>query len=322
MKQRIAQLLVACLLGGISALAAAQAYPNRPLKLVVGYPPGGSGDFLTRILADEMGRDLGVAVVVDNRPGAGATIATDFVAKSAPDGYTLLNSTHHAIGKAIYKKLPYNPDTDFAPVSLVATGPLIVTVTPGFAVNSLRELIAYAKANPGRLFYGTSGNGSSPHLAGVLFKAVTGTDITTVHFKGGGPAAQSLIAGETQLMFATSPTVVQFIRAGRLKALAVTTRLASPSLPGIPGAEEAGLPGYDSSFSFGLYLPAGTPAAIVRRLHESAARVLARADVREKLAAQGMDATPSKSPEDFAAQLRAEAPVWERVIREANAGVE
>jgi tripartite-type tricarboxylate transporter receptor subunit TctC len=322
MKPSITGLILAGVLCTYSALAVSQAYPNKPIKLVVGYPPGGSGDFLTRILADEMGKDLGTTVVVDNRPGAGATIATDIVAKSAPDGYTLLNSTHHTIGKAIYKKLPYNPDTDFIPVSLVATGPLIVTVNPGFAVNSLRELIAYAKANPGKLFNATSGNGSSPHLAAVLFKAVSGTDITTVHFRGGGPAAQSLIAGETQVMFATSPTVVQFIRAGRLKALAVTTRLASPSLPGIPGAEEAGLPGYDSSFSFGLYLPAGTPATIVKRLHESAARVLSRADVRERLAAQGMDATPSKSPEEFAAQLRAEAPVWERVIREANAGVE
>ncbi len=302
--------------------AGAQVFPSKPIRLIVGYPPGGSGDFLTRLMADEMGKDLGVAVIVENRPGAGATIATDVVAKSAPDGYTLLNSTHHAINKALYKTLPYDPERDFAAVSRVATGPMVICINNNLPVRSLKELIAHARAYPGKLFSAAAGNGSAPHLAAVQFEAAAGVKFTTVQFKGGGPAAQSLIAGDTHVMFATSPTVMGFIRGNRMRALAVTTRAASPAIAGIPGAEEAGLSGYDSSFSFGLYVPAGTPRAAIRRLHEAAARALARAEVRDKIAAQGMDATPSASPDAFEAELRAEAPAWERVVRDSGARVE
>ena len=305
-----------------TACAAAQGFPSKPIRVVVGYPPGGSGDFLTRLMADEMGKDLGVALIVENRPGAGATIATDIVAKSAPDGYTLLNSTHHAINKALYQKLPYDPEKDFAAVSRVATGPLVICVNNDLPVRNLKELIAYARAQPGGLFSAASGNGSSPHLAAVQFEAVAGVKFTTVQFKGGGPAAQSLIAGDTHVMFATSPTVMGFIRGNRMRALAVTTRAASPAVAGIPGAEEAGLPGYDSKFSFGLYVRSGTPPAAIRRLHDAAARALARPEVRDKIAAQGMDATPSASPEAFETELKAEAPAWERVVRESGARVE
>jgi tripartite-type tricarboxylate transporter receptor subunit TctC len=306
----------------LAASAAAQTFPAKPVKIIVGYPPGGSGDFLTRLLADEMSKNLGVPVVTENRPGAGATIASDAVAKSTPDGYTLLNSTNHAINKALYKKLPYDPDKDFAAVSRAATGPLVICVSNDAPIKTLKELLAYAKANPGKLFAAASGNGSSPHLATVQFEAAAGVKFTTVQFKGGGPAAQSLIAGDTQVMFATAPTVLGFIRGGRMRALAVTTRLASPAVPGIPGAEEAGLPGYDSNYSFGLYVPAGTPQAAIRRLHEAAVKALAKPEVREKLAIQGMDPTPSTTPEAFDAENRAEAPMWERVVRESGAHVE
>lgn len=316
---RIAALLAACIL---AAGATAQTFPAKPVKIIVGYPPGGSGDFLTRLLADEMSKNLGVPVVTENRPGAGASIASDVVAKSPADGYTMLNSTNHAINKALYKKLPYDPDKDFAAVSRAATGPLVICVGNDVPIKTLKELIAYAKANPGKLFAAASGNGSSPHLASVQFEAAAGVKFTTVQFKGGGPAAQSLIAGDTQVMFATAPTVLGFIRGGRMRALAVTTRLASPAIPGIPGAEEAGLPGYDSSFSFGLYVPAGTPAAAIRRLHEAVVKSLAKPEVRDKLAIQGMDPTPSASPEAFDAENRAEAPLWERVVRESGARVE
>ena len=317
--ERFAALVAALLL---SAGAAGQTFPAKPLRIVVGYPPGGSGDFLTRLLADEMSKNLGVSVVTENRPGAGASIASDVVAKSAADGYTLLNSTNHAINKALYKKLPYDPDKDFAAVSRAATGPMIICVNNDLPVKTLKELIAYAKANPGKLFSAPSGNGSAPHLATVQFEAAAGVKFTTIQFKGGGPAAQSLMAGDTQVMFATSPTVLGFIRGGRMRALAVTTRLASPSVPGIPGAEEAGLPGYDSNFSFGLYVPAATPPAAVRRLHEAAVKALSKPEVREKLAIQGMDPTPSTSPEAFDAEMRAEAPMWERLVRESGARVE
>jgi len=316
---RIAALLAVLLVG---ASAAAQPYPSKPIKLVVGYPPGGSGDFLTRIMADELAKDLGVAVVADNRPGAGGNIANEVVAKAPADGYTVLNATHFAVNKALYKSIAYDADKDFAAVSRVAVGPTVVCVNNNLPVANLKELIAYAQANPGKLFNASAGYGSAPHLASVLFESVAGVKFTSVQFKGGGPAAQSLLAGDTQVMFATSPTVMGFVRAGRMRALAVTTRHASPAVPGIPGAEEAGLPGYDFTFWFGLFVPAGTPAPVVKRLHEAAVKGLAKPEVREKIALQGMDAAPSASPEAFEAEIRAEAPMWDRLVRESGARVE
>jgi len=308
------------LLGAASALA--QGYPSKPIKLVVGYPPGGSGDFTTRIIADELSKDLGVTVVVENRPGAGGTIASEYVAKSTADGYTVLNQGHHAIGKALYKNLGYDGDRDFIPVCRVATGTTVLVVNNNLPANSLRELIAYAKSNPGKLFSASAGFGSAPHLASVGFEAAAGVKFTTVQFKGGGPAAQSLLAGDTQVMFATSPTVMGFIKAGRMRPLAVSKREASASIPGIPGAEEAGLPGFESTFWFGLYVPAGTPTTAVQRLHAAAAKGLAKGEVRERIASQGMDATPSASPQAFAAEIREEAPMWERVVRDSGAKVD
>jgi tripartite-type tricarboxylate transporter receptor subunit TctC len=305
-----------------AAGAAAQTYPTKAIRLMVGYPPGGSGDFLTRIVADEMTKDLGVQVITDNRPGAGATLASDVVAKSAADGYTLLNSTHHAVNKALYKKLAYDPDRDFAAITQVASGPVIICVNNDVPVKNLKELIAYAKANPGKLFSAASGNGSAPHLGAVQFESVAGVHFTTVQFKGGGPAALSLMAGDTQVMFATPPTVMGFIHGGRMRALAVSSRLASAAIPSIPGAEEAGLPGYDYRFAFGLYAPTGTPPPVIRRVFAAAVKGLAKPEVREKIAAQGLDAAPSASPEAFEAQLRAEAPMWERVVRDSGARVE
>lgn len=306
----------------ISTTVFAQAFPSKPIKIVVGYPPGGSGDFLTRLVAEEMAKNLGVAVVAENRPGAGATIATEAVARAPADGYTLLNSTHHSINKALYKKLSYDADRDFVAITRVATGPLVICVNNDLPVKTLRELITYAKANPGKLFNANSGNGSSPHLAAVQFMTAAGVSFTTVPFKGGGPAAQSIIAGDTNVMFATPPTVVGFIRAGRMRALAITAKAASPSVPGLPGAEEAGLPGYDSTFSFGLYAPAGTPPAVVRQLQEAAAKGLARKEVKDKIAFQGMDSTPSASPEAFTVELKAEAPMWEKLVRDSGARVD
>ncbi len=316
---RLAAILAALLL---CAQAAAQSYPAKPIKLVVGYPPGGSGDFLTRLMADELTRELGVTVIVDNRPGAGGSIASDAVAKSPADGYTVLNGGHQTINKELYRNLPYDPDKDLVPVCRVATGTTILVVNNDFQLSNVRELIAYAKANPGNLFSASAGFGSAPHLASVGFEAAAGIKFTTVQFKGGGPAAQSLLAGDTQLMFATSPTVMGFIKAGRMRPLMVSKRQASPSIPGIPGADEAGLPGFESTFWFGLFVPSGTPAAVIGRLYEAAAKSLAKPEVRDKIAQQGMDATPSASPEAFAAEIKAEAPFWERTIRESGAHVE
>jgi len=315
---RLLVLVAAC---AFSAVALGQAYPNKPLKIVVGYPPGGSGDFLTRLAADELGKDLRVAVVVENKPGAAGNIAHEFVARSPNDGYTVLNTTHMAINRATYPTLTYDPDKDFAAVTRIATGPTLVCVRD-LPVKDLKELIAYAKANPGKLFNASAGYGSAPHLAAVLFESVAGIKFTHVQFKGGGPATQSLLAGDTQVNFATAPTVMGFVRAGRLRALAVSSRDASPAIPGIPGAEKAGLPGYDFTFWFGLFVPAGTPPAAIQRLHAAMLKGLAKGEVRDKIALQGMDATPSASPAAFEAEIKAEAPYWEKLVRDSGAKVE
>ena len=306
---------------GFAANGEAQTYPSKPIRLVVGYPPGGSGDFTSRIAADELARDLGVAVVVENRAGAGGNIAAEVVAKAPADGYTILNAWHHAINLALYKNSNYS-EKDFVPVSRVASGPAVLVVGAGSPFMSLRDLVTYARANPGKLFNASAGFGSTPHIASALFEMVAGVKFTSVQFKGGGPAAQSLIAGETQVMFATAPTVMGFVRAGRMRALSLTTREASPSIPGIPGAEEAGLPGYHSTFWFGLYAPAGTPATVVTRLHEAALRGLSKPEAKARMAAGGMDAAPSASPEAFDAEIRAEGPLLTRIIRESGAKIE
>ncbi len=300
----------------------AQGYPNRPIRLIVGFPPGGSGDFLTRLMGDELTRELGVTVVVENRPGAGATIAADAVAKAPADGYTLLNGGHQTISKELYRKLPYDPDRDLVPICKVATGTTVLVVNNTSPFSTLKELIAHAKANPGKLFSASAGFGSAPHLASVQFEAAAGIQFTTVQYKGGGPAAQSLLAGDTQVMFATSPTVMGFIKAGRMRPLVVSMRQASPSIPGIPGGSEAGLPDFESTFWFGLFAPTGTPAPIIARLHEAAAKVLAKPEVREKITLQGMDATPSASPAAFDADIKAQAPLWESTIRATGAKIE
>jgi tripartite-type tricarboxylate transporter receptor subunit TctC len=315
---RFFALLAAC---AFSVHGLAQPYPSKPIKIVVGFPPGGSGDFLTRLIADEMQKALGVAVIADNRPGAGGNIAAELVAKAPADGYTVLNAPHHAINLALYKNTGY-AEKDFAAITKIATGPTVVVVNNNVPIRDLKELIAYAKANPGKLFNASAGYGSAPHMAAVLFQSVAGVQFTQVQFKGGGPAAQSVLAGDTQVAFSTAPTVMGFIRAGRLRALAVSMRKGSPSVPGIPGTEEAGLPEYDFTFWFGLYVPAGTPGQVIRRLHEAAVSGLAKPEMRDKIAIQGMDPTPSASPEAFEADIRAEAPALERMIRESGARVE
>ena len=304
-----------------SGFSFSQNYPTKPIRLVVGYPPGGSGDFTTRLIADELGKELGASVVVENKPGAGGSIASEFVARSPADGYTLLNQGNHAINKSLYKTLAYD-DKDFIPISRVANGATVLVVNNGTPFQSLKDLIAYAKTNPGKLFNASAGFGSAPQIAACAFEAAAGIKVTSVQFKGGGPAALSLLAGDTQMMFATSPTVMGFIRGARMRPLVISMRKASPSIPGIPGGEEAGLAGFESTFWFGLYAPAGTPMEIVRRLHAAALKGLSKPEVREKIASQGMDALPSASPAAFEAEIKAEAPEIERALRECGARVE
>ena len=315
------RIFVFLVFGFFSGFSFSQNFPTKPIRLVVGYPPGGSGDFTTRLIADELGKELGTSVIVENKPGAGGSIASEFVAKSAPDGYTLLNQGNHAINRALYKDLAYG-DKDFIPVSRVANGATVLVVNNGTPFHSAKELVAFAKANPGKLFNASAGFGSAPQIAACAFEAAAGIKFTSVQFKGGGPASQSLLAGDTQMMFATSPTVTGMIKAGRMRPLLVSLPKGSPSIPGIPGGDEAGVPGFESTFWFGLYAPAGTPMEIVRRLHAAAVKGLSKPEVREKVASQGMDALPSTSPEAFAAEIRSEAPGLERALRDCGAKIE
>ena len=313
-----------CLAGGILSVFAvmAQPFPNKPIKFVVGYPPGGSGDFVTRTIGEAIATELGQTAVIDNRPGAAGNLASEVVNKSAPDGYTLLVGGNPYINKALYKKLPYDIEKDFQPITLLGNGPMVIAVNSSLPVNSIKDLIAYAKKNPDKLNFGSSGNGSAPHLAGILFNSVAETDMLHIPFKGGAPAVQSLIAGDTQVIFGTSPVVLPQVRGGRIRPLAITTQERSAAIPNIMGMKEAGLPDYNISFSFGLYAPMKTPAEDVKKIFDAAVKVLKRQDIREKLATQGMDPAPNNSPNEFRLQNQREAPLWSKLIEASGAKVD
>ncbi len=305
----------------LSTQAAAQVWPERPIRLVVGFPPGGSGDFIARNMSDELNRLLGQQIIVDNRPGAGSNIAADIVARATPDGYTVLlgGSFTHAVNPVLYKKVPFHPQKDFTPISKVANFTTIIAVYPKLPVNTLRELIDRAKAEPGKLSYGTPGAGTPSHLAGVMFNLVAGTQILHVPFKGGAPSLAATMAGEVPIIIGTPPVALPQIRAGRLRALSLTTRKSSPIIPGIPGAEEAGLPGYDIGGWWGLWTPARTPTPVVRRLFDATLKTLAHPQVRERFAREGLEIETSPSPEHFAAFIAKEIPFWAKVVKESGA---
>jgi tripartite-type tricarboxylate transporter receptor subunit TctC len=299
----------------------AHAQAGKTLRFVVGYPPGGSGDFVTRTLGEAIAAELGVTPIIDNRPGAAGNLATEVVVKSS-DGATLLVASNPYINKALYKKLNYDVDRDLTPITLLGNGPMVIAVNSSLPVGSISELIAHAKKQPGKLNFASSGNGSSPHLAGVLFNSVAEVDITHIPFKGGAPAVQSVIAGDTQVIYGTSPVVLPQVRGGRIRALAITTQDRSAAIPGIVGMKEAGLAHYNISFSFGLYAPSSWNAADVQRVFEAAVKVLQRGDIRDKLATQGMDPAPNASPSDFRAANLREAPMWAQLIQASGAKVD
>ncbi len=298
------------------------SYPEKPIKLVVGYPPGGSADFVTRVTADELSKELGVSVLVDNKPGAGGSIAAELVSKQPADGYTFAVLGPHALIKALFPKLSFDPDKELLPITSLAVGSMIICVNPKTPFKTLKELIDYAKLHPQQLFSAASGNGSTPHLAAALFESSAGVKFSTVQFKGGGAAAQSTMAGDTQVMFATPPTVLGFIKAGMLRPLSVTTAKASPAVPGIPGALESGLAGYDTNFSFGLYAPKGTPPELMKKVFEGVTKGLQHSGIKERFAFQGMDVYTSKSMDAFDLELKADAPNVYRAVKESGAKVE
>ena len=299
----------------------AQPYPLRPVKLVVGFAPGGAADFVARTLGEPLSRGLGQPIVIENRPGAGSSIAAEVVAKSVADGHTILIASPSSIlvNPLLIPKLGYDAKRDLVPISKVTSSPLVVAVNPGIGVASLSELVEAAKRSPGKLNFASSGNGSAPHLAAVLFLRVAGVDMVHVPFKGGGPAVQSVLAGDTQLSFATPPSVLPLVQAGRLRALAVTSRNRTPLVPGVPGMAEAGLPDYEISFWYGFFSPAGTPRDIVQRLYDETAKVLAMPDVGRALAREGTEVSGSKSPDDFAAFIAEDAKLWARLVKDSGA---
>jgi tripartite-type tricarboxylate transporter receptor subunit TctC len=307
----------------VAATTWAQSYPTKPIRLVVPFPAGGTTDILARAAAQKLTESLGQTVVVDNRPGAGGNIGAELVAKSAPDGYTLLMGTvgTHAINPSLYAKMPYDHVRDFAPVILVAGVPNVLVVNPSLPVNSVQELIAYAKANPGKLNFASSGNGTSIHLSGELFKSMTGLQITHIPYKGSAPALQDLAGGQVQLMFDNLPSSLALIKAGRLKALAVTSLERAPALPDVPTINESGLPGFEASSWFGLLAPAGTPQPIIAKLNAEVAKWLASPEAREKLLAQGANAAGG-TPEDFVKHIAAETTKWQKVVKDSDAKID
>jgi tripartite-type tricarboxylate transporter receptor subunit TctC len=294
-----------------------QQWPNRPLRYIVPFPPGAFNDTLARTLAAELPKTLGQPVIVENRPGGNTIIGTELAAKSPPDGYTLYGAAlPFSVIQSLYKT-SFDVTKDFAPITLAGITPNLLVANLGAPVNSVEDLISYARANPGKLNYASTGNGTSNHLSFELFKAMTRTDVTHIPYKGSAPAVTDLIAGQVQVMFDNTPNVLPHVRAGKLKALAVSTKARSPHAPEVPSVDEAGVPGYDVSVWFGVLTVAGTPRAIVSRLNSEMVKILTSAEIRERFGKMGVDVVAG-TPEHFSGFLRSEVERWAKVVRDAG----
>lgn len=313
------------LLGALACIAnaaSAQTYPVKPIRLIVGFPPGGGVDVLARHIAPKFGELLGRQVVVENHSGAGTNIASELVATAPPDGYTLLMATASiAINPSLYEKVAYDPVNDFAPVNTVGGTAFILVVHPSFPVKTVRELIAVAKSKPGQLTYSSAGNGSVAHLAAELFKGMSGTRIVHVPFRGNPPSMIALMAGEVDFTFGTLPATLPHIKSGKLRMIAVSSAKRSTFVPGLVTVAEAGLPGYDVTQWYGLLAPARTPAAIVARLDSDLTKVLAIPEIKTQLANQSVEVTLTSS-QAFAALIKSERATWAKVIKEAKVRVD
>jgi tripartite-type tricarboxylate transporter receptor subunit TctC len=305
-----------------NAFAQASAYPNKPIKLIVPFAPGGTTDILGRLAAAELSKVLGVSAVVENRPGAGGNIGADAVAKSAPDGYTLLVGTvgTQAINHSLYPKIPFDSLKDFEPITLLATVPNVLVVHPSVPAKTTKELIAFVKSKPGKLNYASSGNGTSIHLGAELFKSMTGTFITHIPYRGSTPALTDLMAGQADMMFDNLPSALPFIKSGRLRAIALTSAKPSAALPGVPTIGET-VPGFEASSWFGIWAPAGTPKEIITKLNQVLVAYLQNPEAKEKIAAQGAD-TVGNSPEQLNAFVKAELTKWAKVVKQSGAKID
>jgi len=315
--------LAAAAIACAATVSFGQEFPAKPVRFVVGFTPGGPSDILARALGQKLAERWNQQVVIENRPGAGGNVAAEAVAKSAPDGYTWLlgNNSILATNQTLYGRLAYDPVKDFAPVALVAVQPNILVVNPQVPAHSVAELILLAKKSPGKLNYASSGAGAAAHLAGELFKTMAGVDLVHVPYKGAQPALTDVIAGQVQLMFATSASVIPFVKAGKLRALAVTTARRSASVPELPTVSEAGVPGFEAITWHGVVVPAATPGPLVERLNRDIVGVLGMPELRERLGALGAEIVAG-TPREFADYIAAEIPKWAKVVRDSGARIE
>lgn len=320
---RISAAIFACLLSlGLAAPASAQNFPERPIRLVIPFPAGGSTDLVGRLVAEKMSEGIGQQIVVENRGGAGGNLGAGEVARATPDGYTILMGTvaTHALNPAVYTKMPYDAAKDFAPISLLVTVPNVLVVHPSIPANTAQELIALLKANPGKYSYASSGNGTPLHLSGELFKTMAGVDVVHVPYKGAGPALVDVIGGQVPIMFDNLPSSTQHIKSGKLRGLGVTSPQRAPAFPDMPALNEA-LPGYETYTWNALFAPAGTPPEIVKKLNEEANKAVNDPKVKEKLAEFSATVVAS-TPEELGKHVEAELAKWAPIVKASGAKID
>jgi tripartite-type tricarboxylate transporter receptor subunit TctC len=318
----ISPLLASLALLGLGPNAQAQNWPSKPISLIVPFPSGGTTDVLARAVGQELSAALGQPVVVESKPGAGSTLGADYVAKAKPDGHILLmGAVHHTIASSVYKKIPYDFQKDLAPISVVAMVPNVLVINPATPAKNVAELVALAKAQPGKYSFGSNGNGTAQHLIGAQFESMGAVELLHVPYKGSGPLTTDLLGGQVQMSFDTITPVLPHIKAGKLRALAVTTGKRSPSLPDVPTLDEAGLKGFDIGTWFGLLAPAGTPAPVIERISSEITRIVARPDFRKKL--EDIGANPvGNSPSQMARQIKEDTERFAKLVRDAKVTIE
>ena len=302
---------------------AQDAWPTKPIPIIVPFSAGGTTDIVARFAGQALSQELGQPVIIDNRPGAGGNIGAQAVARAPADGYTLVMGTvgTHAINPSLYKKMPYDHIKDFAPISRVTAVPNVLIANPSQPYKTVKELIAYGKANPDKLTFASSGSGTSIHLAGELFKSMTGITMQHIPYKGSSPALTDLMAGQTNVMFDNLPSAIQFIKAGKLRPIAVTTIKRAPQFPDLPTIDEAGVPGFDASSWFGLLAPANTPPAVIKRIDDALIKAMATTDLKKKIIEQGGEPI-AETPDKFAAFIQTETVKWAKVVKESGASVD